>query len=174
MDAAGNILTRRAGTDASLAPVLFGSHIDSVPNGGNFDGDRGHIEFAAQYNKRPDTALLIEQKWYRGTYLVSTWLDRGGIRVQPEAAGTVRVAVEDTGVGIDRQQLDQMFTAFYTTKAQGLGMGLAISRSIVEQHGGRLWAENGPDGGARFNVAVPLSPTNGDPSKANASGGFWI
>jgi hypothetical protein len=58
------------------------------------------------------------------------------IRVQPEAADTVRVAVADTGVGIAPAQLDQMFTAFYTTKAQGLGMGLAISRTIIEQHGG--------------------------------------
>jgi PAS domain S-box-containing protein len=76
------------------------------------------------------------------------------IRVRPETADTVRVAVEDTGVGIAPEQLDQMFTAFYTTKAQGLGMGLAISRTIVEQHGGRLWAvpHDGPGATVQFTL----------------------
>ncbi len=76
------------------------------------------------------------------------------IRVRPEAADTVRVAVEDTGVGIAPELRDQIFTAFYTTKAQGLGMGLAISRSIVEQHGGRLWA--GPHAGPGATVQFTL------------------
>ena len=77
------------------------------------------------------------------------------IRVQPEAVGTVRVAVEDTGVGIAPEQRDQIFTAFYTTKAQGLGMGLAISRTIVEQHGGRLWASANSGNGATFQFTLP-------------------
>jgi C4-dicarboxylate-specific signal transduction histidine kinase len=62
------------------------------------------------------------------------------ICTRQEAADTVLVAVQDSGMGFDWQHLDEIFTAFYTTKAQGLGMGLAISRAIVEQHGGRLWA----------------------------------
>jgi signal transduction histidine kinase len=77
------------------------------------------------------------------------------IRVRPEAADTVLVAVEDTGVGIAPEQLDQIFTAFYTTKAQGLGMGLAISRTIVEQHGGRLWAAANSGNGATFQFTLP-------------------
>ena len=77
------------------------------------------------------------------------------IRVQPEAADTVRVAVEDTGVGLAPEQRDQMFTAFYTTKAQGLGMGLAISRSIIEAHGGRLWASANSGNGATFQFTLP-------------------
>jgi PAS domain S-box-containing protein len=76
------------------------------------------------------------------------------IRVHHEAADTVRVAVEDTGVGMAPEQLDAIFTAFYTTKAQGLGMGLAISRTIVEQHGGRLWAvpHDGPGATVQFTL----------------------
>jgi signal transduction histidine kinase len=82
------------------------------------------------------------------------------------------IQVIDNGPGVNDPE--KVFDAFVTTKEKGMGIGLAVSRSIVEAHGGRLWAENGPDGGARFNVALPLSPKNGDSRKANASGGFGI
>ena len=64
------------------------------------------------------------------------------------------VAVQDSGVGIDEQNLEKIFDAFYTTKSQGMGMGLTISRSIVEDHGGRLWVvpNNGP--GATFQFTL--------------------
>jgi two-component system, LuxR family, sensor kinase FixL len=54
-------------------------------------------------------------------------------------------------------QLDKIFEPFYTTKRDGLGVGLSISRSIIEAHGGRLWAENNPDEGATFCFTVPIS-----------------
>lgn len=67
----------------------------------------------------------------------------------------VRVAVRDSGVGIAQADLDHIFDAFYTTKPDGLGMGLAIARSIVQEHGGRLRAENNADGGATFSFTLP-------------------
>jgi signal transduction histidine kinase len=72
-------------------------------------------------------------------------------------AGVV-VAVEDSGVGIDEADLEHVFHAFYTTKPDGLGMGLAIARSIVEAHGGQLEARNNPEGGATFSFTLPTTP----------------
>ena len=73
--------------------------------------------------------------------------------VQPSA---VRVAVKDTGVGIDSQEVERLFNAFYTTKTNGLGMGLSICRSIVEAHGGRLWATPNDGPGATFQFTLPV------------------
>jgi signal transduction histidine kinase len=78
------------------------------------------------------------------------------LRTAQESAVAVRVAVRDSGAGIDEAELDHIFHAFYTTKSAGLGMGLAIARSIVEAHGGRLTAENNPDGGATFSFTLPV------------------
>jgi signal transduction histidine kinase len=63
--------------------------------------------------------------------------------------------VEDAGVGFREQDETRLFEAFYTTKPSGLGMGLSISRSIIERHGGRLWATPNPDHGATFHFALP-------------------
>ena len=65
------------------------------------------------------------------------------------------VSVSDTGVGLPAQQTDQIFNAFFTTKLHGTGMGLSISRSIVESHGGRLWAANNSPRGASFYLTLP-------------------
>jgi len=64
--------------------------------------------------------------------------------------------VSDTGVGL-RGAGDQIFTAFFTTKDNGTGMGLPISRSIVESHGGRLWATAAPERGATFHFTLPAT-----------------
>ena len=69
---------------------------------------------------------------------------------------TVEVAVRDSGTGIDEANLDQVFQAFYTTKAAGMGMGLTIARAIVEAHGGRLTARNNPTIGATFAFTLPV------------------
>jgi PAS domain S-box-containing protein len=68
--------------------------------------------------------------------------------------GWVELAVQDRGTGIPPERLDQIFDAFFTTKTSGLGLGLAICRSIVNAHGGRLWAVNNPFGGATFHLAL--------------------
>jgi signal transduction histidine kinase len=65
------------------------------------------------------------------------------------------VSVSDTGVGVPPQQADQIFNAFFTTKVHGTGMGLRISRSIIESHGGRLWAAGNSPRGASFYFTLP-------------------
>jgi signal transduction histidine kinase len=68
----------------------------------------------------------------------------------------VLIAVRDSGPGLDPKGLDRLFNAFYTTKPKGLGMGLRISRSIIEAHGGRLWAKANASRGAIFQFALPI------------------
>jgi signal transduction histidine kinase len=68
----------------------------------------------------------------------------------------VLVHVQDSGTGFDLKHADRIFEPFFTTKTDGTGMGLSISRSIVESHGGRLWAESGSDG-AHFQFTLPSS-----------------
>ncbi|HWO01323.1 MAG TPA: MEDS domain-containing protein [Blastocatellia bacterium] len=76
-------------------------------------------------------------------------------------SGQVLVAVQDCGMGIAGEDLEKIFDAFYTTKSQGMGMGLAISRSIIEAHGGRLWATPNDGAGATIQFTLPLSaPAN--------------
>jgi signal transduction histidine kinase len=74
---------------------------------------------------------------------------------------TVEMAVSDRGHGIPAEMLAQIFHPFFTTKANGLGMGLAISQTIINTHGGRIWAENNPGGGACFRFTVPVATTGG-------------
>jgi C4-dicarboxylate-specific signal transduction histidine kinase len=73
----------------------------------------------------------------------------------------VLVAVRDSGVGLEAPHLDQLFDAFYTTKPDGMGMGLAISRSIIEAHGGRLWATANAPRGAVFQFTLPVDGEDG-------------
>jgi signal transduction histidine kinase len=70
----------------------------------------------------------------------------------------LELAFADSGQGIPPSQMAKLFEPFHTTKEQGTGLGLAVSYSIVQQHGGTITAENAPDGGAIFVVALPLAP----------------
>jgi PAS domain S-box-containing protein len=78
------------------------------------------------------------------------------IRSGTDESQGVLVSVQDSGPGLDPKSLDHLFDAFYTTKPQGLGMGLAISRSLIEAHGGRLWASANAPHGAVFQFTLPL------------------
>jgi PAS domain S-box-containing protein len=78
------------------------------------------------------------------------------VRTERGEGDEVRVAVRDSGTGFDPRDVERIFDAFHTTKPGGLGMGLAISRSILEAHGGRLWATPNPDFGATFQFILPV------------------
>ena len=94
----------------------------------------------AMQNARPDRRALL-------------------LRTARDGRKAVRVEVRDSGAGVSEGDLGKIFQAFYTTKADGMGLGLAITRSIVEAHGGRLEARNNADGGATFSFTLSVDDT---------------
>jgi signal transduction histidine kinase len=83
------------------------------------------------------------------------------VRSTFEPPGMVKVAVEDRGSGLEQEVIDQLFTPLFTTKKAGIGLGLAITRSIVESHGGRIWAEPVIPHGALFQFVLPAATGDG-------------
>lgn len=79
------------------------------------------------------------------------------VRSEVVESGEVAVAVRDCGVGISVDQMGSLFNPFFTTKPGGMGMGLAISRSIIEAHGGKPWASSNASGGAIFQFTLPTA-----------------
>jgi two-component system sensor kinase FixL len=147
--------------------ILHNVHIvvDTVPDAPKILGDRIQLQqvmlnlLLNAFQAMKDTPVSERQVTLRSRY------DKGH---------TMTIAVRDRGVGLKEDQLEKMFQTFYTTKSDGLGMGLAISRSIIEAHGGRLWAQNNPDRGATLYFTVPVAcevtevethESNGDGSK---------
>src|ERR1700682_4058638 len=84
------------------------------------------------------------------------------IQSQRSEDGLVLISVSDTGVGLPPEQADKIFNAFFTTKTHGTGMGLRISRSIIDSNGGRLWAADNSPRGARFCFTLPISDDTRD------------
>jgi signal transduction histidine kinase len=87
------------------------------------------------------------------------------ISTEREAAGGVLVTVRDSGPGLNATDIERVFKAFYTTKPKGMGMGLAICRSMVEAHGGRMWASANEPGGAVFQFTLPLERDESVPAR---------
>src|SRR5712692_9281610 len=80
------------------------------------------------------------------------------IRTEREGGDRVRLSVKDVGLGFDPQAAEGLFEAFYTTKNDGMGIGLSVSRSIIESHEGRLWAAPNDGPGATFSFSIPRAP----------------
>ncbi|MEO1292925.1 MAG: ATP-binding protein [Pseudomonadota bacterium] len=92
---------------------------------------------------------------------VSTALEGGSVKVAANRHSTAEVVitVHDNGPGLNPEMIDRIFEPFTSEKENGLGVGLAICRSIIDAHGGRIWAENAPDGGASFHFTPPTADT---------------
>jgi C4-dicarboxylate-specific signal transduction histidine kinase len=82
------------------------------------------------------------------------------ISTERDGGDRARLTVQDAGVGLDPQAMERLFEAFYTTKNHGMGMGLSISRSIIERHHGRLWAAPNDGPGATFSFSIPCAPAS--------------
>jgi signal transduction histidine kinase len=93
------------------------------------------------------------------------------IRTKRDEGDRVRLSVQDAGVGVDPQGADRIFEAFYTTKSGGMGVGLSVSRSIIESHQGRLWAAPNDGPGATFSFSIPRRPEG--VTGAHTLGAIW-
>jgi len=87
------------------------------------------------------------------------------IRTEKAIGDQVCLNVQDTGIGIAPAEVERLFEPFYTTKGDGMGIGLSVSRSIVESHGGRLWATPNDDTGTTFSLCIPSRSDDGIDSR---------
>jgi signal transduction histidine kinase len=97
------------------------------------------------------------------------------LKTEREGGDLVRLTVRDAGVGVDRRSADKLFDPFYTTKSDGMGIGLSVSRSIIERHHGRIWAAPNDGPGATFAFSIPSRPNHpggeGDASRRSSVAG---
>jgi C4-dicarboxylate-specific signal transduction histidine kinase len=121
----------------------------------------------------PDLPLVMADRVQLEQVLVNMVMNGlDAVKAAADGSGEVRISsrlenpkmilitVEDSGVGLNAELVEKVFSPFFTTKRNGLGMGLSISRSIVESHGGRLWAAPGPSRGATFQFTLPAEVRN--------------
>jgi signal transduction histidine kinase len=82
------------------------------------------------------------------------------VRSEQSKPDMVHVSIKDTGIGIDASSLSNIFKPLFTTKTNGMGMGLSICQSIIQHHGGRIWVSPGADSGSIFEFELPTQPVN--------------
>ena len=92
------------------------------------------------------------------------------LQIAEADGGHVELTVEDSGKGIAEGDLSRVFEPFFSTRPEGLGMGLSISRTILQAHGGRIWAENSANGGAVFHCVLRVVPPTATAEKAHTVG----
>jgi signal transduction histidine kinase len=135
-------------SDAAIRNVPM--RLEAAPSLPRVRGDRGQLQQVVLNLVLNGLDAMREPGPREGSLLIRTFSD---------GAGLVGVAVQDAGPGIGEKDADYIFDALYTTKAEGLGMGLAIARTIVDAHDGRLRAANNADGGATFQFTLPVEKT---------------
>ena len=120
-----------------------------------------HTDLAADLSKTKADRVQLQQVFMNLMLNgIEAMKDTGGeltIKSEPTEHEQLLISIADTGVGLPTEQRDQIFNAFFTTKAQGTGMGLSISRTIIESHGGRLWASGNAGKGTTFSFTLPAS-----------------
>src|SRR5215510_14872387 len=132
----------------AVAAVTYVSCMRGFSPAGNSPRLRPHVE-DEQLQDAPIISIdaMAEKKWPRILRVKSAVQEPSG----------VLISVADTGKGIDPKIIDRIFNPLFTTKSNGMGMGLAICRSIIEGHGGRLWASAGAEGVSVFQFVLPAN-----------------
>lgn len=143
-------MARRDLADQEIAVTL-----DLAPNLPDISGDAVQLQQV--------TMNLVNNAMHAMTGSASRQLR---IQTALEAQSGVRVSVSDSGAGISDEHMQRLFAPFFTTKSEGMGIGLSISRSIIETHRGRIWAERRPNGGTSFHFMIPTADETGSAAVA--------
>jgi C4-dicarboxylate-specific signal transduction histidine kinase len=141
---ASDLLLRGTALDLELSPELL-----------SIRGDRVHLQ---------QVVLNLVLNGVEAMTSVPPEARRLCVRTIPAPGRKVILEVRDAGTGIPASAMPHLFDPFFTTKSSGMGMGLSIVRSIVQNHGGRIWASNNPAGGATFTLALPAIVAEGTPA----------
>ena len=156
--------------ELEIQPLDFNELITEVLRLAAADGQRRRVHFVREF--AADLPLVPGDRVHLQQVMLNLMLNamdamadtpiqrrRVTLRTRPTAGGGVEVAVIDTGSGIDPERLNHIFDSFFTTKKEGMGLGLSIARSIIEAHRGALTVMNNPDGGATFAFTLPAGKT---------------
>ena len=137
-----------------------GPNGDRVMRCGYVIGYRGYLELARRAGLRMNAGVVSADEIERGSF---SWtveppaIDHAGALGVRRTDDSLVLAVRDSGKGFDGEQADRLFEPFFTTKPQGTGMGLSINRTIIEAHGGRIWATANRNRGATFYFCLPAA-----------------